>query len=68
MKKTYEPTRSDIETLYSIQSREKEIERIIKEGTQIRIGLVISGIIAFVMVIFYLVDLCLLKKMRLKIP
>ena len=53
MKKTYEPTRSDIETLYSIQSREKEIERIIKEGTQIRIGLVISGIIAFVMVIFY---------------
>ena len=53
MKKTYEPTRSDIETLYSIQSREKEIERIIKEGTQIRIGLIISGIIAFVMVIFY---------------
>jgi hypothetical protein len=53
MKKTYEPTRSDIETLYSIQSREKEIERIMKEGKQIRIGLIISGIIAFVTIIFY---------------
>ena len=53
MKKTYEPTRSDLETLYSIQFREKEIERIMKEGRQIRIGLVISGIIAFMVTIFY---------------
>ena len=53
MKKTYEPTRSDRETLYSIQFREKEIERIMKEGRHIRIGLVISGIIAFMVTIFY---------------
>ena len=53
MKKTYEPTRSDIENLYYIQAREEEIGRIIKEGNQIRIGLVISGIVATIMTLFY---------------
>ena len=53
MKKTYEPTRSDIETLHNIQVLENEIQRIIKQGTQIRIGLVISGIIALAVNITY---------------
>ena len=53
MKKTYEPTRSDIETLYNIQALENEIERISKPGTQARIGLVISGIIALAVNISY---------------
>ena len=53
MKKTYEPTRSDIETLHNIQVLENEIQRIIKQGTQIRIGLIISGIIALAANIIY---------------
>jgi hypothetical protein len=53
MKKTYEPTRSDIQTLYNIQSLEDEIQRIRKQGTQIRTGLIISGIIAVVVNIFF---------------
>ncbi len=53
MKKTYEPTRSDIQTLYNIQVLEDEIQRIRKQGTQTRIGLVISGIIALAVNISY---------------
>ncbi len=53
MKKTYEPTRSDIQTLYNIQVLEDEIQRITKQGTQVRIGLVISGIIALAVNISY---------------
>jgi hypothetical protein len=53
MKKTYEPTRSDTQTLYNIQVLEDEIQRISKEGKQLRIGLVISGITALVVNILY---------------
>ena len=53
MKKTYEPTRSDIETLHNIQVLENEIQRISKQGTQVRIGLIISGIIALAVNISY---------------
>ena len=53
MKKTYEPSRSDIEHLNYIQSIENEIERIQKQGTQVRIGFLISGVIATVMTLFY---------------
>jgi hypothetical protein len=53
MKKTYEPTRSDIQTLYKIQSLEDEIQRIRKERTQVRIGLTISGTIAVIVNIAY---------------
>jgi len=53
MKKTYEPTRSDIQNLYNIQILEDEIQRIKKQGTQTRIGLVISGIIALAVNIAY---------------
>lgn len=53
MKKTYEPTRSDIEYLNYIQSIENEIQRIQKQGTQVRIGFLISGVIATIMTLFY---------------
>ena len=53
MKKTYEPSRSDIEYLNYIQSIENEIQRIQKQGTQVRIGFLISGVIATVMTLFY---------------
>ncbi len=53
MKKNYKPSRSDIQNLYYIQSIEKEIESTLKQGRQIKMGLIISGIFAFIMVIFY---------------
>ena len=53
MKKTYEPSRSDIEHLNYIQSIENEVQRIQKQGTQVRIGFLISGVIATVMTLFY---------------
>ena len=53
MKKTYEPTRSDIEYLNYIQDIENEVQRIQKQGTQVRIGFLISGVIATVMTLFY---------------
>ena len=53
MKKTYEPTRSDIEYLNYIQDIENEVQRMQKQGTQVRIGFLISGVIAIVMTLFY---------------
>jgi hypothetical protein len=53
MKKTYDPSRSDIEYLNYIQSIENEIQRIRKQGTQVRIGFLISGVIATIMTLFY---------------
>ena len=53
MKKTYKPTRSDIEYLNYIQDIENEVQRIQKKGTQVRIGFLISGAIATVMTLFY---------------
>ena len=53
MKKTYEPSSSDIEYLNYIQSIENEIQRIRKQGTQVRIGFLISGVIATIMTLFY---------------
>ena len=53
MKKTYEPNSSDIEYLNYIQSIENEIQRIRKQGTQVRIGFLISGVIATIMTLFY---------------
>ena len=53
MKKIYEPTRSDIEYLNYIQDIENEVQRIQKQGTQVRIGFLISGVIATVMTLFY---------------
>ena len=53
MKKTYEPSSSDIEYLNYIQDIENEVQRIQKQGTQVRIGFLISGVIATVMTLFY---------------
>ena len=53
MKKTYEPSSSDIEHLNYIQDIENEVQRIQKQGTQVRIGFLISGVIATVMTLFY---------------
>jgi len=54
MKKTYEPTRSDIEYLNYIQITENEIQRIKKHGTQVRIGFLVSGVFAIIMTLFFL--------------